>query len=720
MLALPLYAATAAAVIALTHVCMTRLSRGAAIALVLIPLCFTGRALLTGRVYGPIDLPYESEPLRAMRAQYGLDARAYNVALSDVSSQMIPWRAAEKRVLAEGAWPLWNRFMFGGGPLAASAQPAAYIPVTLLACLLPVGDGTTYVATMWFLIAAVCAFVFARELGCRESVAIFAAAAWAFSTSIAFFILFPVGQAWTLAPLVLTAVKRRATILLTVALVLVILAGHPESVLEIVFIGALYGIALKPGLRALAYAFAAGVLALLLTAIYLLPLIEALPQTGEYMVRHAQPQTGASPRDALAQLGADFFPWLQFRMGAIAPVSTCVGSLVLILAVWGAVRLRAYFFVALAILGLVAGTNYVGVVRVWRVLPLFDVANNNTLVFGAALAMVMLSALALERAEWRSIAIFIGVGTVVIAIASIAIQRGVVMQPWHERWGNYKMFGEIAVPALVALALLWRGQKHAIAIVIVALLAQRVIEEGFVYPVLPRDAAYPPIPLLSHIDRSGPPFRITGQHFALIPGASAAYGLEDVRGYTAMTFLPYYRTYPLWSTYQPGWFNRVDDLDKPFLSFLNVRYAITSSNERDHEGWREVARDRGSKLLENTRVLERAFIPNTSTGAGSLSVQRTKYGLRIDAVMHRAGSIFISEQAWRGWRAYIDGRRVKMFPANLAFLGVYVPEGRHMIEVKYWPESFVIGRAISALTLLGLIAWGIWRPRQDSNLRPTA
>jgi uncharacterized membrane protein YfhO len=69
----------------------------------------------------------------------------------------------------------------------------------------------------------------------------------------------------------------------------------------------------------------------------------------------------------------------------------------------------------------------------------------------------------------------------------------------------------------------------------------------------------------------------------------------------------------------------------------------------------------------------------------------------------------ISDTAWNGWRAYIDGRRVQMQQANGGFLAVYVPQGRHALRVVYWPESFVRGRAITFATLLGLIVMGIVR-----------
>jgi uncharacterized membrane protein YfhO len=63
--------------------------------------------------------------------------------------------------------------------------------------------------------------------------------------------------------------------------------------------------------------------------------------------------------------------------------------------------------------------------------------------------------------------------------------------------------------------------------------------------------------------------------------------------------------------------------------------------------------------------------------------------------MEHDGFVVISEAAWKGWRAYVDGRPSKIVRANHAFLSVSVPAGRHSIRLTYLPQSFVIGRAIT-------------------------
>jgi uncharacterized membrane protein YfhO len=78
---------------------------------------------------------------------------------------------------------------------------------------------------------------------------------------------------------------------------------------------------------------------------------------------------------------------------------------------------------------------------------------------------------------------------------------------------------------------------------------------------------------------------------------------------------------------------------------------------------------------------------------------RAKLGYDLDATMQHAGWVIISETAWRGWRAYIDGRRVQYRIANHAFIGVHVPEGHHRVRLIFIPEAFTRGRAISFGTL---------------------
>jgi hypothetical protein len=234
----------------------------------------------------------------------------------------------------------------------------------------------------------------------------------------------------------------------------------------------------------------------------------------------------------------------------------------------------------------------------------------------------------------------------------------------------------------------------------------------------------------------------------VIPNVATMYGLEDVRGYSAMTFYPYVETMPLWSA-QKRTYHDISDLSLPFLSFLGVRHAITPRTMDPPPGWRIVADDRSSRLIENSRAIPRVFVPRRirfsdsddttlkemalatdfaeeawvrtdgpprmiENGEAILNIRRSgaRYDIETDA--HAATRIVIAEAGWPGWRAYVDGERVIIEQANRAFLSVSIPKGRHRLRVEYVPDAFVQGRAISIGTLALLGFWVI-RKRYGSR-----
>lgn len=684
-MALALYLAVTAIIATLWSRFVQRISIGIAFALIAMPLVFTGRAILTNRVYAPIDLPYTAQPLHDYSHDFGTES-PHDIAISDLHCQIIPWQKAVRSALAQGEWPLWNPHILNGDILAAAGQPAVYDPIQFLGFLIPLPDALTFGATMTFFLAAFFTFAFARASGLNEIASLVAAAGYTFCGMLAFFVGWPLGRAWAYLPLVLLGARRvvreRSMWMLVLAFVLTIFAGHPESVLHIVAVGAVYALSLRPSLRSIGLAIASGALALLLTAIYLLPFAEAAPQTLEYLIRHdlyapTSYDVIVSPQTRHDRIVHTFIPFSAgpSTQAGWDPLSARAGVIVMLLALI-AVFLRfrdAWFWLALAIVGLFATFGAKPIAHMLHALPLFDIAINERLAFAAAFAMSMLAALTVDRIPKRGFAL-----------------------------------------ALLAL-----------------ILAERVNEDGVFYPALPKSVFYPRIPVIAAIPRDA---RMAGLGTTLIPNGAALYGLEDARGYEAMTFRRLYETYPLWSQYQRAWFNRIDDLSRPFLSFLNVCTALAPADAGVPEGWTVRMRDRETNLLENTRVLPRANVPNrvryvktnpvedmktatnfadvawietdayepheAANGPGRVTLHRHGLGYTLDATMDQPGWITIAETAWPGWRAYIDGRRVQTHFANHAFLGVHVPAGHHEVRLTYLPQTFVQGRAISLVTLM--------------------
>lgn len=739
----------------------------AAIALMLLPLCFTERALLTGRIYAPVDLPFMSEPLKDYAKDYGVE-KVHNGTLSDLYCQIIPWRSAVRHALANGEWPLWNPFMLCGDILAAAAQAAPYDPFNVIGLLIPLSSSLTFGAAMTFFLAGFFTFAFAREHELSEVPALAAAAAFMFNGNLAFFAGWPLARAWAFLPFVLFAVRRvirertlRAAVLLCASFVLLIFAGHPESILHVAFTGALYGAfelfaaRTKPW-RAIALAVGAGVIAFLLTAIVMMPFMAAAGETVEHRTRTElfAKADFFTNRDLIAKrAGVMFFPffggqpWRDNITPLWDPQTARVGSLALALAVAAVIFVRrkeVWFFFGLTVFALCAAFDAPPVAHLLHELPLFDMALNERLAYAASFALAMLAAFALEWALARRTAFVLIVIAIALGVATWMIQ------PSQLAAGvNASLIRELAIAELLPLAiaaiLLLVRTRIAVPAILALILIQRVAEDGSIYPAIPQDSFYPRVPVIANIPKSDEPFRIVGNYYALIPDSAALYDLEDARGYEAMTYERLADTYPLWSTPQPVSFNLVSDLTKPFLSFLNVKYAFAATDTNPPDGWKLVHEDRQSRLFENTRVLPRAFVPrwiryeqsetevlrgmsaqqdfserawitvaeyephDIASGPGIVKTRADGNGFVLDVTMDLDGWVVITESAWRGWRVYLDDKRVEPRYANHAFLGVFVPKGKHVVKLRYVPEAFTRGRNITLATAVGLFLFAATR-----------
>lgn len=742
-----LYLATALLLLFLIHRFVRPLSRGAALVLLLLPLALTGKALFTGAVYGPVDHLYDHDPLRGLAPRFGIDG-SKNASALDIASEFFPWRRAVQESLARGEFPVWTAYNMAGEPLAAEMQSAPFSPFTWIACLLPAPQSMTFTAAIVLFLAAAGAFLLARELDRSEAASLVAAIGWAFAASIVNYAQTAMGFATALLPFLMMATHRRSVPLLVVALALITTAGHPESLFLDVLVCAAYGAFEIVRRRerpwpALRVAAIAGVLALLLTAVALLPFLEAVPQSFEFQQKTgtgwAQPK---APAEVVATLATNFFPhlhiraWLSPPIGLIPAETAAVGSILLALAVFAVWRVRTpqtWFFVALAVTGIAVGTRWPPLINFFRALPLTSITLMERLAFSAGLALVILAAFGVDAAARRGLR-----PTMLLVLAFLG--TGLWWMAYHIElspppYGHWRIAAELAFLAMAIV----RPRAYVLAALV---FAQRAVSEIDTFSTYPAQAAYPPVAVLEPLRERRDPFRVVGRGPALPPAMNIFYGLEDPRGYEALTLNSLFITEPLWCGRDATvYFNRVDDLTRPFLSFLNVRYVLQRAGENVPAGWRRIREGDGLALLENDRVIERVFVParvaltemydqemvermadvtdfrdvawiTSSTpgvhenGPGRIELRdyRRSGRYRFYAHMEQDGYVVISDASWKGWRATIDGKPVDVHRANAAFLAVHVPRGKHLVRLQYRPLSFVIGGWISLLTLVGLLA----------------
>jgi hypothetical protein len=783
---LAVYAGTAAICLRAAHRWIARVRLRDALWIAALPLLFTGRATLTGGVYAPLDILYHHEPFASQRAQAGIE-RVQTPILSDVVSSMIPWQAAVRDAVRHGNAPTWNRFVLAGEPLLAIQQAAILHPGTWLGLLLPLPQAWTFQMSLRLFLALLSAFLFLRDLGCRELPALVGAIGWSFSDFNVFWVGYPVGNALGPFPLLVLGLSRilrdgdrRAVALTTLALFLIVTAGHPEALLFAVTGGGLYFLFLlgfaERGrrLRAVLLSVAAGGFALGLTAVQLAPLVEALPHTWELTFRsewYAHVQKSVDLTESARRAVPTLLPFAygESGHGALRPnfgiPGGYAGALVLPLAMAGLLaknRLRLAFLV-LGLVGLAISARLALVTDALTSLPLFNLGVTDYMVYLVAFAICALAALGANRLyEAEGVPAFIfgaALSLAAIAVLYHRLEPGMRLLAMPDGFLRARAAGALVPLVLGILCLVWlrgRRSRAGVAALLMLLVASRVVEAGRVYPTCPPRAFAPRLPLLDAVPRNAPN-RIVGVGAVLIPNASALYGLEDARGYESMTLRTFHDTFPLWCTPLPAWYNRVDDLRKPFLSFLNVRYALVQAGEPVPPGWELRSHADATDLLENSRALARVFVPAriryeadaarrleilasiqdfgdqgvvAETAGhppgdwrpnGAALVEIRKYepqamAIRVDA--KEESVIATSVTAWPGWRARLDGRALEPLSYNHAFLAFRVPTGRHWLELRYLSDGLLLGASLSLLTCaVAAIAWHMSRPRRAEATR---
>ena len=55
------------------------------------------------------------------------------------------------------------------------------------------------------------------------------------------------------------------------------------------------------------------------------------------------------------------------------------------------------------------------------------------------------------------------------------------------------------------------------------------------------------------------------------------------------------------------------------------------------------------------------------------------------------------------WRATVDGKEARIFPADYAFQGVVVPPGRHRVAFRYVDRLMMLGMCISLAALAACV-----------------
>jgi hypothetical protein len=185
---------------------------------------------------------------------------------------------------------------------------------------------------------------------------------------------------------------------------------------------------------------------------------------------------------------------------------------------------------------------------------------------------------------------------------------------------------------------------------------------------------------------------------------------------------------------------------------LEDRYTLGDGVQREGSTWRYVLQDDSPEIIrgllsdpgvEDTDGIDRHtgnisqgsdqvfsrrdVMPEVLVGSRPCNVEgnvivgvhdRTDGRVTVDVNASAPGFVFLSEPYYRERQAFVDGAPAVMRKANLAFVVVPVPAGRHVLELRYVPTSFYLGAGISGVTLAasaGLLVYPARRKRMTTH-----
>jgi Bacterial membrane protein YfhO len=487
--------------------------------------------------------------------------------LIDIVAMFYPFRALLSRASDEHALPLWNPYIMSGAPFQANAQSALFAPLNILYYVLPLKAAWTVNLVIRLFLAALFMALFTRSIGGSHTGSILSGILFALCGFTIQWQGMSNGDSGIWLPLMCYAVHRLHTrpdrlsiAIAALAFSMPLLSGHPETAahsalaagalaLFLVTVGAVYD---RPG-RGFKISFlpafvAAGLLALGLASVQVLPTVEWLGQLG-LQVEAPQPVLdrhqgqGLFSRDITKNPSSAgvWIPEGSAYVGMLGLLAAC-------LAPFHSSRRYVWFLVGIAI---VAAAVAFGIQPVrWIVvhLPVIKAMKNGRLTLVVDFALAALAGLGvsaigeqltlLRRRARRWAMILIGAAFVVLCFCVYEVHLATLtpVELFRSPSGSLLFLAGALAILVVRLRGVLTDRSFSVLICGLAGLEMLSFSYGYLRFASIRDV-FPPAPVFDFLraqDKVGP-FRVAKDRFPIPHDAGIIYGFEAADGYDLTT-----------------------------------------------------------------------------------------------------------------------------------------------------------------------------------------
>lgn len=705
-----------------------------------------GCALLWPALRLPDGIPSPAATL-AQQAPWQAIANpaAGNGNLRDITYQVEPWLLFLRHEMRAGRLPFWDPHQFSGSPYWSNGSGAPLFPLHLLFAVLPLQLGLVLLPWLRIVIGGCGAWLLARELELSRPSALLAALIFPLSGMITSFLLFPMGNCHALVPWVFLAVERLANrrgswIGLALAGGLQLLGGHPETSVFTALLAGVYLLARgmdrkddgdlrNPWLSVWAQFLAGWTVAGALAAIHILPLYKTLTGSGKWLATTPGPPVplGTIATVLLRSVLPEAFgnPAAGTWWGPFNYVATAIyaGALTLPFAAAGLAAARGdrrwRAVAVMTLFALVAAYQLFGMRTVLYALPVIQRGLHHYMKFGLELGLALLAAAGCER--WLA-----GKGRGLLAGSALVLALlGVTAWRFGGEWRQRGLLGtEIAwiagvggLALLLALSLRLPSSRRWTAWLLLPglLVVDLVAAHAGTNPGLPAAKLFPVTGAVRFLQ--GRPERVAGLGTALFPDAAMVYGLYDVRGDSPVKLERYDRVYAQMGAGDPVYFRPIQDWRSPWLDLLGVRWVMAGPAQEapPGAGWSLAYAGPDARIYERLSAKPLVRLEEGAQGGTARVAGRSPGFWSVDLEAPGPGTLVVAETWDAGWSATLNGKPVPVKPRLGILMGVAVGPGPGHVELRYRPDGFAAGTALSLLGLGAVGLGGMWRRRTSAS-----
>jgi uncharacterized membrane protein YfhO len=370
-------------------------------------------------------------------------------------------------------------------------------------------------------------------------------------------------------------------------------------------------------------------------------------------------------------------------------------------------------------------------------LPIFNLLRVPTRVlFLLGMALAVLAAITVDKAnliriapyrKWANLLItasFAFVGIISIFVLVLTDSTDIASYIW----------GLLAVLVSAGILWLWVNRKIRYSVFIVGIFILLILDAGLAGQTTLTYRSKESVwaedePIAKYLSNDPDQFRIYSPSFSLLQHVAGSYDLELVEGVDPLQITRYVdfmksATGIPWDGYRvivpgiaPGEDETIYTPDPMRLGLLNVKYILADYDLPGMDSLVLVKQIDETRIYKNLEAKPRAWVSSEEPGGEPVEYpieQVIWTPNRITLTASGPGQLFLSEIAYPGWRATIDGEAVDIQTADDILRSVDLYDGQQQVEFSFRPMSFFIGVLISMLAWLGVL---IFLLRKRSSLR---